>query len=147
MKKCLPWIAVLAWMLLIFNLSAQPAEQSDQLSKGLTEKVVESIKKTSPDSKLDFGTMHHQIRKNAHFFAYLALGILVMYAVSRNSGTGGKAIWISLLICILYAISDEMHQIFVPGRSGQASDVVIDSSGALVGIMVHLALCRLFGKN
>lgn len=147
MKKYLPWMAVLAWMLLIFNLSAQPAEQSDQLSKGVTEKVVETLQKTSPDSKLDFGTMHHQIRKNAHFFAYLALGILVMYAVSRNRATGGKAIWISLLICVLYAISDEMHQIFVPGRSGQASDVVIDSSGALVGIMVHVALCRLFGKN
>lgn len=147
--KWLPWIAVLAWMLLIYNLSAQPAELSDQLSKGVTERVVETIQKTSPDSTMDFGTLHHQIRKNAHFFAYLTLGILVIHAISRIRRTGGKAeaLGISLLICILYAISDEIHQIFVPGRSGQASDVAIDSSGALVGIMVYVSLCRLFWKK
>jgi len=47
------------------------------------------------------------------------------------------------VFCVLYAISDETHQIFVPGRSAQISDVLIDSVGAIVGILMYLVLARI----
>ena len=46
-------------------------------------------------------------------------------------------IYIPIIICILYAISDEIHQLFVPGRSGQVSDVLLDTLGAFTGIMIY----------
>ncbi|MGV8147186.1 MAG: VanZ family protein [Alkaliphilus sp.] len=47
---------------------------------------------------------------------------------------------LTLLVCVLYAISDETHQIFVPGRSAQVSDILIDSVGAAVGILIYLGM-------
>ncbi|WP_051910462.1 VanZ family protein [Carnobacterium pleistocenium] len=82
--------------------------------------------------------LHHFIRKNAHFFIYLILGGLVKYALTSTGIKGVKAIGIGLLICIVYAISDEAHQLLVPGRGGQLSDVVIDSWGAGLGISLHI---------
>jgi len=141
----LPWVAVLLWMALIFYSSAQVAEQSKELSKGVTEAVVETIERVAPSraAEIDIKRLHHLTRKNAHFFAYLILGILVLNAM-RRSGVGGvRVVLITLLICVLYAVSDEVHQLFVPGRGGQISDVLIDSAGAAIGILVYLGLVKL----
>ena len=62
------------------------------------------------------------IRKLAHYTEYLILGILVMNLNNNKS----KSIYLSIIICLLYAISDEFHQSFVPGRSCQLYDVAID---------------------
>lgn len=63
-------------------------------------------------------------------------------ALRRRGVTGISSIIFSLLICILYAISDEIHQVFVPGREAQVKDVIIDSGGAAVGIGVYLIINR-----
>ena len=70
------------------------------------------------------------VRKFAHFSEYFILGILCINYFFRNN----KNINYSYLFCILYAISDEIHQIFVPGRSFQFYDIFIDSIGAIFGI-------------
>ncbi len=87
--------------------------------------------------------LHHFIRKNAHFFIYLILGILVKYALNSSGIEGVKAIGIGLLICVGYAFTDEAHQLLVPGRGGQLSDVVIDSWGAGLGITLHILAVKL----
>lgn len=74
------------------------------------------------------------IRKTAHFSVYLLLGVLVMNALRRSGVIGLKAVALAIGICVLYAVSDEVHQLFVPGRGGQARDVLIDSAGAILGI-------------
>ncbi|WP_245575523.1 VanZ family protein [Alkalicoccus chagannorensis] len=48
--------------------------------------------------------------------------------------------WTALIICVVYAASDEYHQTFIPGRSGEVSDVVIDGIGAFVGISFYLLI-------
>ena len=53
-----------------------------------------------------------------------------------------RCIVYSLLICILYATSDELHQVFIPGRGAQVKDVIIDSAGACVGILVYMIISR-----
>jgi len=113
-------VADLLWMVLIFNLSSQPANQSNKLSEGVTKVIVDTVdtvERVATSTDFDLSRGNHIVRKNAHFFAYFVLALLVMNAVRR---TDGNDIKLALLICVLYAISDETHQIFVPGRSAQA---------------------------
>lgn len=133
-KIFLVWVPVLVWMVLIFNLSAQPAKVSNKLSKGVTAHVVETVKEIKPEFSID--NANHIIRKNAHFFIYLVLSILVANALKRSGVLGLKSSFLALGICILYAASDEVHQLFVSGRGAQVRDVFIDGAGALVGIGV-----------
>ena len=131
-KKLFPWILVILWMALIFYLSHQPATSSSDLSSGITQMIMNIIEKLVPSGSFDFELFHHVIRKNAHFFAYLILGFLVANAV-----WGYKSMAVAILICVLYAMSDEFHQTFIPGRAGQVMDVFIDSAGAIVGVLFY----------
>lgn len=100
------------------------------------------LERVAPNTatELEINRLHHMLRKNAHFIAYLILGILVMNALRSSREYGYQSIALALLICALYAISDEIHQIYVPGRSGELRDVMIDSVGASVGIGVYVSL-------
>ncbi|SNT10961.1 VanZ like family protein [Anaerovirgula multivorans] len=131
---------------LIFYFSSKPAVQSKELSGNVTEIVVQTVQRVAPNraAELDIGRLHHLIRKNAHFFSYLVLGVLVLNALRRSGVYGSKGIMIAFLICVLYAISDEFHQTFVPGRSGEIRDVIIDSAGATVGVLGYLGMSRVW---
>jgi VanZ family protein len=104
--KSISWIAVVLWMAFIFYLSAQVAEQSNNLSTGITEIIIEVVEKVVPEKELDIKTVNHFVRKNAHFFAYFMLGILVVNALTASGVKGFKGIVIAFLICVLYAVSD-----------------------------------------
>jgi VanZ family protein len=143
----LPWLIVVIWMLLIFNLSSQPVQNSDKLSIGVTEKVVETVEKVTPKTELNLDSLNHIVRKNAHFFIYLALAIWVQIALRINRAIGIKRLLIVIGICVLYAISDEYHQLFVAGRGAQVKDVFIDSAGAIVGIVIYRIVNRFLSKK
>ncbi|MGD9677477.1 MAG: VanZ family protein [Vulcanibacillus sp.] len=138
LKKTLSWTAVILWMILIFILSHQPAMQSNQLSAGLTEVIINTIEKAIPTVEFDIRSFNYIVRKNAHFYAYLIMGILMMNAIKKCGVCGIRSIVITLLICVLYAVSDEFHQLFVIGRDGRLKDVLIDSAGSVVGITMFL---------
>lgn len=137
MYKVLSWIAVILWMVVIFTLSAQAADQSKQLSSSVTEVVVKTVEKVAPKAEIDIRSLNHIVRKNAHFFCYLVLALLVMNAFRRSGYSICKSLVFSFAICVLYAASDEIHQIFVPGRGAQVTDVLIDSFGAAVGLFIY----------
>lgn len=140
MNKFLSYIVVVLWMALIFYFSHQPANESSELSTGITEVIVSAVEKVAPQSDFIVGNLNHLVRKNAHFFIYFVLGMLLIHSLRLNGGSGYKRMGLALSICILYAISDEVHQLFVPGRGAQVSDVFIDSAGGFVGIAVYSAL-------
>ncbi|MFZ7946306.1 VanZ family protein [Neobacillus sp. 19] len=142
----LPWIIVALWMVLIFYLSAQPAVHSNKLSKGVTEVVVETVKRVTPHSDVSLERFNHIVRKNAHFFIYLMLAMWVFHALIKSKISGLKGWLLALGICILYAITDEIHQIFVPGRGPQAKDVFIDSAGVVVGLSLYQASSMVLKK-
>jgi len=142
-RKVVPWILVILWMALIFYMSHKPATESNKLSKGITEVIIDTVEKVDPDTNINKDYFNHILRKNAHFFTYLILGILVLNGRSSSGVIGYKDISFTLLICILYAISDEVHQLFVPGRGGQVKDVLIDSFGSIVGIVMYIFVYRL----
>ena len=87
------------------------------------------------------------VRKSAHFLAYAILGGLCFESLSTlDKLSKKKTFFIALLISVLYAISDEIHQYFVPGRACQFRDVMIDSCGALFGIAVIVILKKIAYK-
>ena len=135
-RKLLILLAVVFWMAIIFKLSAQPGEQSNILSAKVTTVIVRLAQQFRPD--VNVVSLNYFIRKCAHFLAYLVLGIIVLFAMRRVGFTGKKGIGLTLLLCIGYAITDELHQAFVPGRTPKLLDVLIDSSGASLGIGIYL---------
>lgn len=140
MRKILSCIFIVAWMGLIFKLSSQPAVQSGKLSGRVTNINIKAIEKVNPSTKFNIAEFNHMVRKNAHFFVYLVLGVLTINALRIKGIRRYRCVIFALFICILYASSDEVHQIFVPGRSAQVKDVFIDSAGAGVGILVYLII-------
>lgn len=135
-RKLLILLAVVFWMAIIFKLSAQPGEQSNLLSSNVTGVIVSLTQRFRPDVNLE--SLNHLIRKCAHFLAYLVLGVIGLFAMRRIGLTGKRGVGFALLLCIAYAITDELHQSFVPGRTPKLTDVLIDSSGALLGIGIYL---------
>lgn len=131
------WTMVVIWMGVIFSLSAQPAVASNELSHGVTEVIVETVERVAPAANVDVETANHFIRKNAHFFAYLILAVLVSHAFARHGLLGKENGWHTFMICVLYAISDEMHQMLVPGRGPAVTDVFIDGAGVFLGLILY----------
>jgi len=122
-------------MLLIFYLSSQIGKQSDQLSIGITTIIVRTIEQILPKLNVDISYLNSIVRKITHFLIYLVLGFLVMNALMKSYKSGVKFYIISaLLICMIYAISDEIHQLFIPGRGAHLTDVIIDIFGSIFGI-------------
>ena len=134
-KKIIRWLPVLLWMGIIFYLSAQPAKESSELSSvvmnwllGLAENWI----------AVDESFFHLVVRKGAHLSAYFILAVLTMFATETAFSRKLFQTGLVFAICVLYAMSDELHQLFVPGRSGQMSDVGIDAVGAILGIGFYI---------
>ncbi len=142
LKKIFSWAAVFLWMGLIFFLSHQPATASAELSGEITGFVVDIIRTLAPGINIDMGFLEYGIRKSAHFLAFFVLGILTIHALGRSGVQGGKAVFTALAICGLYAVTDEIHQLFIPGRSGEVTDVLLDTTGAGMGIAMFLLIRR-----
>ncbi|MEK4530976.1 VanZ family protein [Solibacillus sp. FSL K6-1554] len=134
MLKSLTWITVFLWMILIFYFSQQPVNISNGLSTTITEQLIETVQTIVPLEEVHVDTVNHIVRKNAHFIIYFFLGIFILGALRKNGINRIRSIWLALFVCIIYAVSDEFHQLFVPGRGAQVKDVLIDCAGAAFGI-------------
>jgi len=144
----LSWTAVILWMFFIFILSAQHATESTHLSDRAAEIIMEKINtviqldiQTSTSTNF-VKSFKHILRKSAHVGEYFILGALVMNAMKTSKVPKFKAFIMSAILCILYAVSDEVHQFFVPGRGAQVTDVLIDSIGAISGIGLRSLIKR-----
>jgi VanZ family protein len=102
------WGPALVMMLLIFIFSSLPST-----------------------SVPGFGKFEFSVKKGGHALGYLLLGRAYLTGFRPRKA----AAWFALGMCILYAITDEIHQSFVPGRSPRVLDVGIDTIGALVGLL------------
>ncbi|AXF55237.1 VanZ family protein [Salicibibacter kimchii] len=140
------WLLVIGWMGLIFYFSHQSGEASSSLSGGVTEVAYSWSQSLFPFVNIDFETFHTLIRKAAHVAVYVVLGLFVIHAF-RVSTIEGRVSWRVIVwawvLCTCYAITDEVHQLFIPGRSGEVSDVVLDSVGAMVGIGIYIIVWKM----
>lgn len=129
------YIAVIVWMIIIFYFSHQPVNESSQLSEGISKTIVEKLE-SNMKIDIDEEKFDYLIRKLAHFTEYMILGILMYIASSKNNiPRNNKILW-CILLCALYAITDEVHQAFVPGRGPRVFDVIIDTAGSITGILM-----------
>lgn len=142
-------ILLLALFSTIFNFSSQDGEKSGSLSREITEMITKNIKSIEQFEKSKkeeiLGKIEHIVRKLAHFSLYTLVGILAMSLMSTYHLKQIKRVGISFAIGALYAILDEIHQSFIPGRTPLVGDVLIDSCGVIVGIgivLICLAIVR-----
>lgn len=134
-------ILVIVWMTVIFCFSAQDAAESSTTSISVSYRMVEATGRLfhfdwQNDKIIQIAdAIEETVRKIAHMIEYAVLSIFLAGAMDVGNKSGRLLRYlITILICIIYASTDEIHQLFVPGRHGCAKDVFIDTAGALVAL-------------
>jgi VanZ family protein len=150
--KFISWIPAAVVMVVIFLFSANPAESSNESSKIIASQVV-TIYENITNVEYDPNTreklidkFNHIIRKSAHFseFALLAWCICLHLMVLKRKGISLYLTAVSL--SALYAATDEIHQYFVPARSCQLRDVLIDTCGAATGALFFFIMLLVYAR-
>lgn len=142
MKKIIYKILIITWMIIIFMFSNQPADESTKLSDGFISTTIGNFYKIFDNDVTEEKLTQIKekyttpVRKTAHFTIYLILGTLTILLLKEYNIENRRQIIIAILICLLYATSDEIHQLFIRGRSGEIKDVLIDTSGSIIGISI-----------
>jgi VanZ family protein len=136
------WLPVLVWMSVIFTASAD--SHSYQHSSRIFEPLIHWLFPSMPQPTVD--EVHEFFRKCCHLAEYSFLALLLWRAFSRGiehwrEWSVPKARRV-ILIVMLYASTDEFHQLFVPTRTSRATDVLIDTSGAILGLTALWLLQR-----
>ena len=151
-KPLVSWLLVIAWMILIFTMSAQGRVESDRSSTGVS-RMIASIFVRGWNDMTDaaqaevIDSIHFWVRKAAHFSLYAILGVLSFIAISNHTSKRFPNALFAFVLCVLYAVSDEIHQYFTDGRSCELRDVLIDSSGAVVGILIIYLIFSLVDRK
>lgn len=116
-------------MVFVFIQSAFPATVSRQES-GVVVKLLEDVFGWTPDNAAFI------VRKTGHFLEYLVLGVVLCLTARSFGKTRSVSLWIPWAVGTAFAVTDEIHQYFVPGRSCELRDVVIDGCGVAVGVLI-----------
>lgn len=132
--KIMSWIMVLSVMFLIFSFSNQPSVESSDVSGSITHVVFDIL---NLDKLLTFDDFHSFVRKLAHFVIYGVLGIAVFNALFVSKEKKKGILIMTVIIVFLYACSDEFHQLFITGRSGEIRDIIIDTVGGSLGALTY----------
>ena len=157
-----PWIRAVTTiltvmvMIMIYLFSMEDAERSDKRSGVFADRVVKVVR---PDyegldqkaQKEIYDTVQHVVRKCAHFTEYMVLGFMIRLCLESWFGHRMRKYRYLALIGLGagagYACTDELHQIGVEGRSGQWTDVIVDTCGVLAGITLGTMLIRILAQK
>ncbi len=149
MLRNLAGVLAIVWMCMIFAFSAQDKEESIAVSESFTYHMVSSTRTffhldlSDARVKEIADIIEGMVRKAAHMAEYGVLSVLLYIWIGQwEMGffrRGGTAFFATAV----YAATDEIHQLFVPGRAGRFSDVMIDSLGALLAVIVFALFVRL----
>ena len=139
-KRLFPLVITILIMAFIFLQSALPADLSKEESNLIVQALIEFL-------HVDPKVLSFAVRKCAHFTEYLLLGLSLFATVREydpvrleRSEQLRRTALISWGIGALYAFTDEVHQAFVPGRSCEIRDMLIDSCGVAAGVLIMAAL-------
>ena len=145
-------VAVVLWMAVIFWFSAQNGASSGSMSAGVTEALARLLTpgfdELSPLAQAEtVEAMHLFVRKAAHFSEYAVLGMLTVNALRTYRLNKALRLILPVATCLVYAVSDEIHQYFIPDRACRAFDVFIDTVGGLTGTLILLGLMWLIKRR
>jgi VanZ family protein len=147
------WLPVTVWMALIFSASSDT--QSYRHTSRFFEPLLHWLFPQMPPATVD--EVHHFFRKTGHFSEYAVLALLLWRAIHHTRrapvapklGEGGwrwEEAGLALSVVFLYAASDELHQVFVALRTALVSDVVIDTTGGLTGLLLLWLAGKIFKR-
>jgi len=151
-KKIIFGILILINCITIFWFSNQMADDSSNQSSRVVNFIAQIIPAIRDMQEPDKTILLEEIltpivRKTAHFSIYGLLGIFTInYAFTYKGRSFYQKGLIAFMFCIFYAITDELHQAFIPGRSNEIRDVLIDSLGALIGIVGCIIITKTYRK-
>ena len=132
----------------IFNFSSQDGQTSSGLSRKVARKIVDVFPYTKNLSEKTKNKIVERsqpiIRKGAHLSIYTLVGILIMSFISTNKLHLKYKFSISILVGLIYATSDEIHQSFTSGRTASPIDVGIDTCGVFLGIIIVLIIISVY---
>lgn len=126
MKKLKYFIPSILLMIIIFSFSNQTGNESSNLSSQIVLWIQTNLHISIPEII---------IRKAAHMSEYAVLTMTFIYGFYKSELKQAKIFAFSLLSTFLYACTDEFHQLFIGGRAGQITDVLIDTSGGILAIV------------
>lgn len=139
---------LISWMGVIFAFSAQKGSDSGEMSRSVAIKVAEVIypdyESLDENSKIEvINKFSMPVRKMAHFAEFFVLGTLSFIFFSTFGKLSfGLRLLLPLILGVLYAVSDEIHQLFVSGRACKLADVLIDFAGALLAVVIGCLITR-----
>lgn len=158
MKRRIIYILLtLIWMIIIFIMSSMNTDESNGKSKQTIKKTVQKtseisenigITNSKPTEKQVNETvnkLNFPLRKCAHATEYAVLAILIIFTLNSFMGKeySIKKMVIVITICFVYSLTDEYHQLFVPGRTSQFIDCIIDTSGSIIMCCVYTLVKKL----
>ena len=138
-------------MCFIFIMSSFGHNSSDAQSNLFVDFIAQNfphVRHGLENNLISLSTLVFLVRKTAHFTEYAILGALFYLNLIQFPKLNSriKKLLLPILFSFLYAITDEIHQIFVPGRSAQFRDVLIDTLGASFGATITYLIIKLFSK-
>ena len=152
MKKIVLSILVILWMLIIFLFSNMSSETSNNSSMKIinntikeTTELAESTgiideKPTDKEIKSLVKDLNLPLRKFAHSTVYFILSVLLILTLKELFKDKKKVIILTLVISFIYACTDEIHQLFIFGRTGHFTDVLIDMIGVIISCLIYFIL-------
>jgi VanZ family protein len=137
------WLPILLWMLLIYSGSGNllSSQQTSRLLKPLMHWLFPSLPEASVDRAVGV------IRKGGHVAEYAVLALL-FWRARRRPTTSEARPWVwrdaswAFALAVAYAATDELHQAFVPSRTGSGWDVLLDASGAAAALLLLWGIGR-----
>ena len=144
-RQIIDTVLTLLFMLLIFSFSAQDGETSSATGGRVTvfvQRLFFPSYSEGPQEELEafLGALNFFIRKAAHYTEYVVLGALLSRTLQSYGLSYRGRILFGILAGGLYAVLDECHQLFVPGRTGAVFDVLIDLFGVIAGVLILTGL-------
>lgn len=140
MIKIIKHILLILWCLLIFFFSNENGKVSAGRSQSITNNTITAYEKVFDKEVKNRKKVHDNlevvIRKTTHFGLYFILGVLTFLCLKEYNLDLRKQIIYSVIFCFLYAVSDEVHQIFTSDRGPRALDVLIDTLGSTTSITI-----------
>ncbi len=150
--RILPAVLCILWMILIFSFSAQPDTESAQVSGSVSYRIVSGVndvfrlKQSEEELVQAADKIEFPVRKIAHMSEFGILSVLYLYLFYAY-GRKSRAMKHAFFLTAAYAAADEFHQIFVPGRAGRLTDVLIDSAGAFIALLIAGLIIKKFHKE
>ena len=151
-RKIIFAILSLICMVVIFCYSARNADlstrDSNEIGLMIGEITIEDFNQWPEAQQISYAeSIDHPVRKMAHFLEYMTLGMLLFGAIYDKKNKYVSNVIPPFIIGAVYAATDELHQTIVSGRSGQITDVLLDSAGVLTGLIIISLIISLFDKG